>query len=105
MAVDAETGVEKWSNSTLYNRRLTQPVVYKDTVVVGDFEGYFHFVDKETGEFVSRFKLDDIDYSAFHWFVSWFTIEDRRAYTAPVAAGDLLYVQTRDGEVTALRLP
>ena len=105
VAVDATSGVEKWSNSVLYNRRLTQPVVYKDTVVVGDFEGYFHFVDKETGEFVSRFKLDDLDYSPFHWFVSWFTIEDRTAYTAPVVDGDLLYIQTRDGEVTALRLP
>jgi len=105
VAVDATSGVEKWSNSVLYNRRLTQPVVYKDTIVVGDFEGYFHFVDKETGDFVSRFKLDDYDYSPVRWFVSWFTIEDRRAYTAPVVDGELLYIQTRDGEVTALRLP
>ena len=105
VAVDAQTGVERWSNTELYNRRLTQPVVYKDTIVVGDFEGYFHFVDKETRKFVSRFKLDDYDYSMARWFVSWFTIEDRRAYTAPVVAGDVLYIQTRDGEVTALRLP
>ena len=105
IAIDAQTGVERWSNSQLYNRRLTQPVVYKDTVVVGDLDGYFHFVDKASGEFVSRFKLDELEYSTFHWFVSWFTSEDRRAYTAPVVAGDLLFTQTRDGEVTALRLP
>ena len=54
---------------------------------------------------MSRFKLDDIDYSAFHWTVSWFTSEDRSAYTAPVVKDDLLYIQTRDGEVTALSLP
>lgn len=105
VAVDASNGIEKWSVADFYNRRLTQPVVYKDMIVVGDFEGYFHFVDKTSGEIVSRFKLDDIDYSKFHWFVSWFTSEDRAAYTAPVADGDLLYIQTRDGEVTALRLP
>lgn len=105
IAVDARNGIEKWSIADFYNRRLTQPVVYKDTIVVGDFEGYFHFVDKTKGEIVSRFKLDDIDYSKFHWFVSWFTSEDRTAYTAPVVDGDLLYIQTRDGEVTALRLP
>lgn len=104
-AVEASAGSEKWTNTDFYNRRLTQPVVYKDTVVVGDFEGYFHFLDINTGEVVSRYKLDDIDYSAFNWFVSWFTSEDRRAYTAPVVDGDLLYVQTRDGELTALRLP
>lgn len=105
VAVDAKNGIEKWTQSEFYNRRLTQPVVYKDTLVVGDYEGYFHFVDKKTGELVSRFKLDDIDYSAVRWFISWFTSEDRTAYTAPVVRGDLLYIQTRDGEVTALRLP
>mgnify|MGYP005989144131 CR=1 FL=1 len=104
-AVDAATGTEKWTNNDFYNRRLTQPVVYKDTIVVGDFEGYFHFLDKSSGVEISRYKLDDYDYSAFHWFASWFTSEDRRAYTAPVASNELLYIQTRDGELTALRLP
>ncbi len=104
-AVEASTGIEKWTNTDFYNRRLTQPVVYKDTLVVGDFEGYFHFIDIESGEVISRYKLDDIDYSTYHWFVSWFTSEDRRAYTSPVVSDGLLYVQTRDGELTALRLP
>lgn len=105
VAVDASNGIEKWTLSEFYNRRLTQPVVYKDTIVVGDFEGYFHFVDKKEGTVISRFKLDDIDYSFTHWFISWFTSEDRTAYTAPVVKDDLLYIQTRDGELTALRLP
>lgn len=105
IALEAQNGVETWSNGDFYNRRLTQPVVYKDTIVVGDYEGYFHFIDKASGDVVSRFKLDDYDYSKFRWFVSWFTSEDRTAYTAPIVDGDLLYIQTRDGEVTALRLP
>ncbi|GAA0292132.1 outer membrane protein assembly factor BamB [Psychrosphaera haliotis] len=104
-AVEASTGVEKWTNNDFYNRRLSQPVVYKDTIVVGDFEGYYHFLDKNSGVEISRYKLDDWDYSGFRWFVSWFTSEDRRAYTAPVASEELLYIQTRDGELTALRLP
>jgi outer membrane protein assembly factor BamB len=104
-AVDATTGVEKWSVSEFYNRRLTKPVVYKDTVVVGDFEGYFHFLDKNDGSIVSRFKYDDYDYSGLNWFISWFTSEDRTAYAAPVIDGELLYIQTRDGELTAVSLP
>ncbi|MUH72361.1 outer membrane protein assembly factor BamB [Psychrosphaera haliotis] len=104
-AVEASTGVEKWTNNDFYNRRLSQPVVYKDTIVVGDFEGYYHFLDKNSGVEISRYKLDDWDYSAFRWFVSWFTSEDRRAYASPVASEELLYIQTRDGELTALRLP
>ena len=104
-AVEASTGVEKWTNNDFYNRRLSQPVVYKDTIVVGDFEGYYHFLDKNSGVAISRYKLDDWDYSGFRWFVSWITSEDRRASTAPVASEELLYIQTRDGELTALRLP
>jgi outer membrane protein assembly factor BamB len=104
-AVDATTGVEKWSVSEFYNRRSTKPVVYKDTIVVGDFEGYFHFLDKNDGSIVSRFKYDDYDYSGLNWFISWFTSEDRTAYVEPVTDGELLYIQTRDGELTAVSLP
>lgn len=103
-AVDAFSGAEKWSTSEFYNRRLTTPVIYKDTIVVGDYEGYFHFLDKTGGKVVSRYKYDDIDYSFVNWFVSWFTSENRIAYTAPVVSGDLLYIQTRDGEVAAVSL-
>lgn len=105
VAVDANSGIEKWTSSELYNRRLTQPVVYKDTVVVGDFEGYFHFYNKESGQITARFKFADYDRSVFWWFVNWFNFDEEGAYAQPVVAGDMLIVQTRDGKVSALRLP
>lgn len=93
-AVDANSGIEKWTSSELYNRRLTQPVVYKDKIVVGDFEGYYHFLDKSTGRLVARYQ----------YLNGWlYGVEGAQA--VPVVDGDIIYLQTRDGEVTALRLP
>ncbi|WP_341206074.1 outer membrane protein assembly factor BamB [uncultured Psychrosphaera sp.] len=105
IAVDANSGIEKWTSSELYNRRLTQPVVYKGNIVVGDYEGYFHFINKESGKIAARYKFADYDRSVFWWFVDWFSFEEDGAYTKPVVSGDKLFVQTRDGKVNALRLP
>jgi outer membrane protein assembly factor BamB len=30
-----------------------------DYVAVGDFQGYIHILDKETGQFLGRIQLDD----------------------------------------------
>ena len=104
-AVDAASGIEKWTSSELYNRRLTQPVVYKDMIVVGDYEGYSHFFDKNTGQIVARYKFNDYERSVFWWFVGGFSFDEVGAYAQPVVSGDMLFIQTRDGKVSALRLP
>lgn len=92
-AVDATSGIERWSISELKNRQLTQPVVYKDTIAVADFEGYIHFIDRTSGELVARHK----------YFNGWVNgLEGAQAKMS--VSDDLLYVQTRDGEVSALKL-
>lgn len=97
VAVDASNGVEKWTNSDLYNRQLTEPVIYQDKIVVGDFEGYFHFLDKTSGKIVARYQNDD--------FFEWFTFDQDGGYSAPLVVGDDLVIQTRDGEIWSLRFP
>jgi outer membrane protein assembly factor BamB len=57
-------------------------------VVLGDFEGYLHWIERATGEIVAR----------------------NRVGSAPITKGlqvvnGLLYVQGDDGELAALRLP
>ena len=44
----------EWKNSELKYRELTKPIRYKDYLVVGDLEGFIHFVDKKTGNLVGR---------------------------------------------------
>ncbi|BDM65163.1 outer membrane protein assembly factor BamB [Shewanella sp. NFH-SH190041] len=87
-SVDRRNGMELWSNSELSNRRLTAPVVYKDYVVVGDFDGYLHFLNRSNGEIVGRIRVDSDG-----------------LYSSPVVADGKLYVQSRSGKIVAVTLP
>ena len=87
-AVDRINGLEKWSNALLTNRGVTGPAVVGDYVVVGDFEGYLHWISRETGEMVARHEVDSSG-----------------IYATPTVNGDILYSQSRDGDLQAIKTP
>lgn len=86
--IDRQTGVEKWSNTQLEYRKLTAPLVLGDYVVVGDMDGYLYWISQTTGKIVSMQEIDDSG-----------------LYSTPLIDGDMVYVQTRDGELVALKRP
>ena len=47
-----------WQNTDLDLREVTAPKTINNYVVVGDFEGYIHFLSQIDGHFVSRIKVD-----------------------------------------------
>jgi len=87
-AIDRLNGLEKWSQLSLTNRGVTGPAVLKNHVVVGDFEGYLHWLDNETGEIVARHQVDSSG-----------------IYATPTVADEVLYVQSRDGDLQAIKTP
>lgn len=54
LALDLHDGHEIWKQSALLNRRLTAPAVLGPAVVVGDFEGYLHFLSRNDGRLMAR---------------------------------------------------
>ncbi len=58
LAFDKRNGLEQWRQSALYYRQLSAPVVLEGLVVVGDYQGYVHFIDPTDGRFVGRYSLD-----------------------------------------------
>lgn len=54
VAVDARSGTELWQNNLLQHRLLTAPRLVNGYVVVGDSQGYLHWLDSQTGEFVAQ---------------------------------------------------
>lgn len=56
-SLDYATGRTFWRQGDLVNRRLTAPAVINNTVVVGDLEGYVHFLGIDDGKFNSRIKV------------------------------------------------
>jgi outer membrane protein assembly factor BamB len=87
-ALDSNSGIERWSQPALNGWFLTGPTVFGEYLVTGDQEGHLHWLDKETGELVSRSEFDS---SGF--------------YVEPIIADDKLVVITRDGEVSLVNLP
>lgn len=91
-SIDRRNGVELWSQNSLKQRNLTAPEVSGGYIVVGDKYGFLHWIDKQDGTIVSRLDIGGDD-------------EDEGIYAAPVANGNLLYTQTREGELVAIEIP
>lgn len=83
-ALKTDGGITLWSQSDLLHRNLTAPVMYNGYLVVGDAEGYLHWVNTDDGRFVVQQKVDS---SGF--------------LSAPTVASDKLMIQAKGGTVYA----
>ncbi|MFT5812579.1 MAG: outer membrane protein assembly factor BamB [Psychroserpens sp.] len=87
-AVDRNNGLELWSQLSFTNRGLTGPAPMGSYVVVGDFEGYLHWLDQATGDIVARHHVDS---SGIH--------------ATPTVDNKVLYSQARNGDLEAITIP
>ncbi|MDC1491575.1 PQQ-binding-like beta-propeller repeat protein [Gammaproteobacteria bacterium] len=53
----AKTLMPSWTSDDYYLRDLSNPDSYKGNIVVGDFEGYIHFINPLNGKTRSRLRL------------------------------------------------
>lgn len=85
-ALDQTNGASIWKQDKLFGRGVSGPLAFGRYVVVGDFEGYVHFLSREDGSFAARIATDG------------------SAIIAPPAALDLtsFVVQTRNGGIFAI---
>lgn len=85
--LEADSGASLWKQDTLHARALTGPVVDGDYLVVGDLEGWLHWLSREDGRIVARVQLDKSP------------IQVR-----PVVSGDTVYAYGSEGHLAAYRL-
>lgn len=53
-AVSKNGGTVLWTQAELLHRQLTDPVLYENYIVLGDFEGYLYWLSKDNGEVVAK---------------------------------------------------
>ncbi|OUD14070.1 outer membrane protein assembly factor BamB [Thioflexithrix psekupsensis] len=87
-ALDRFTGSAVWKQTKLENRQLTAPVSTGQYVIVGDVEGYLHWMRAEDGQFVGRHQTDK-----------------SRILAPPILAQDRLYVYNQSGRISVLAVP
>ncbi|MDQ3205263.1 MAG: outer membrane protein assembly factor BamB [Pseudomonadota bacterium] len=86
-AIDKSGGTALWQQPGLARRSPTAPAVQGEYAVVGDFDGYLHWLSLADGEFAARVRAGR---------------DALRA--APVVADGVLLVQNVDGRLNAYRL-
>jgi outer membrane protein assembly factor BamB len=79
-------GSEVWRNDQLKRRGLSTPVITSTAVAVADFQGYLHWLDRDTGKLVARVR-----------------VSKERISNSPVAVGDTVVVLTDGGALAAYR--
>jgi outer membrane protein assembly factor BamB len=84
--LDKQSGAASWSQTGLARRQLTGPALQGDYVVVGDFDGYVHWLQQSDGAMAARAKTGG-------------TVKAQ-----PIVADGVLLVQNVEGKLTAFRL-
>ena len=86
LALDRGDGRTLWRQTELSGRQLTAPVASDDYVVVGDLEGYLHWLSKSDGRIVGRIRATG-----------------KRIIAPPIAAGNTIFVYGENGALGAFR--
>jgi outer membrane protein assembly factor BamB len=86
VALRRRDGGVVWQQAGLKRRGLGAPVLHGGALAVGDFDGYLHWLDRETGRFVARARPGSTRFA-----------------TTPVVIGDRLFVIDEGGEITAFQ--
>jgi outer membrane protein assembly factor BamB len=86
-ALNRGNSASMWKQAKLEARRVSPPAVFGQYVVVGDLDGYVHWLRKDDGQFVARVRVDSDGIVA-----------------APVATPFAVYVYGSGGELAALQV-
>lgn len=87
VAMTRRDGAQLWRQADLHRRGLSSPAVQGNAVVVGDFEGFLHWVSTKNGELLGRANTGKSAVSG-----------------RPLVVDDILFVLTEDGELLAYTL-
>ncbi|MGK0168627.1 MAG: outer membrane protein assembly factor BamB [Gammaproteobacteria bacterium] len=87
-SLSRDTSSSLWRQEKLKARKLGPPAIFKDYVLLGDFEGYVHWLSASTGEILGRVQVDD-----------------DQILVKPIVVGDIVYVLGNGGTLAAYTLP
>jgi outer membrane protein assembly factor BamB len=84
VALRQRDGSELWRNEGIRRRSLSTPAVTSNAVVVADYQGYVHWLDRKTGKLAARER-----------------VAKYRVTNPPVADGDTVVVMSDAGDLAA----
>lgn len=104
-ALSDANGATLWKQDALHGRRLGAPVIQGDYLVVGDYEGWVHWLDRERGHVVGRARVHEpsLDQPAFVSAAGYDLnrVEDRAVMARPAVWERRLYALDKRGMLNA----
>ena len=85
-SLDAPNGATLWTQKVLHARRLTAPAMVDGLLVVGDYDGYVHWLEQYDGKLLARYRVGSDAIRAM-----------------PLVQDGVVYVWDDGGTLTALR--
>ncbi|MBT3047720.1 MAG: outer membrane protein assembly factor BamB [Candidatus Thiodiazotropha sp.] len=85
-SLDATNGATLWQQKKLHARKLSAPAMVDDKIVVGDFDGYLHWLSQEDGRQLARIR-----------------VSGDAIRLKPLVMGDIVYVLDEGGNLSALK--
>jgi outer membrane protein assembly factor BamB len=85
-SLDAANGATLWQQKKLHARKLTAPAMVGESIVVGDYDGYVHWLSQEDGRQLARVRVGG-----------------DAIRLKPLVIDDIVYVLDEGGTLSALR--
>jgi outer membrane protein assembly factor BamB len=85
-AFDRQSGANLWKQDGLLHRWLSPPAIVGGYAVVGDLEGFVHWLSLSDGSFAARERVGK-----------------KPIQSAPVVSDDVVYVENASGDIAAFR--
>ncbi|OCG00357.1 outer membrane protein assembly factor BamB [Gilliamella sp. wkB112] len=83
-AVSKNGGAEIWKQTGFLHRQLTDPIIYQNYIIVGDFEGYLYWLNIDTGELAAKTQ-----------------VSSSGLISKPLVVDNKLIVQAKNGDIYA----
>jgi outer membrane protein assembly factor BamB len=85
-SLDASNGATLWQQKKLHARKLTAPAMVGENIVVGDYDGYVHWLSQEDGRQLARVRVGG-----------------DAIRLKPLVIDEMVYVMDEGGTLSALR--
>jgi outer membrane protein assembly factor BamB len=107
-ALAQQNGGTLWRQDGLRGRQLSAPVVQGDAILVGDYDGYLHWIAREDGRFLARAQVRD-PHELFPVPQAYDDplrdiVEEQQVIAAPAVGDDQVFAYDKRGVLGAFRV-
>ena len=106
-AINRYNGSTLWRQNKLLRRRLTAPELYENYIVVGDYDGYLHWLNREDGKIVARKKMNSsniLNEEEVDKELNLLFSKPNNILTKPLRVNDFLISFDRSGHLEAFKI-